>query len=94
MSLFVSLFLYDLSPYITGWGFLVDEDDVYYDGGFSRLLHPECAYRLDLPLIWETLIHAFSPGLNRNQLSQLWHAGNRYDYAIETQNCLNGSSFC
>lgn len=69
-------------PYLTGWGFMSDEDDVYYDGGFSRLLHPECSHRLDLPLIWETLIHTFSPGLTRDQVGELWSAGHQYDYSI------------
>lgn len=55
---------------------------MYYDGGFSRLLHPECEYRLDLPLLWETIIHTFSPGLTRDQVRLLWLAGHRYDYSI------------
>ena len=73
------------SPYVTGWGFLADKDDVYYDGGFSRILHPACEHRLDLPLIWETLIHTFSPGLNWDQVHALWQAGNRYDYPLGTR---------
>ncbi len=64
---------------------------MYYDGGFSRLLHPECEHRLDLPLIWETLIHTFSPGLTREQVRQLWRAGYRYDYSIPKR--LESESF-
>lgn len=74
--------LYLVSPYLTGWGFLLEEDDIYLDGGFSRLLHPPCEFRLDLPLIWETVIHTFSPGLTRDQVGQLWRAGYRHDYSI------------
>mmetsp|Transcript_4924 Transcript_4924/g.9152 ORF Transcript_4924/g.9152 Transcript_4924/m.9152 type:complete len:209 (-) Transcript_4924:1196-1822(-) len=69
-------------PYLTGWGFSVDEEDVYLDGGFSRLLHPECETSLHLPLIWETLVHTFSPGLTREQVQRLWQAGRNFNYAL------------
>jgi len=69
-------------PYLTGWGLLADEhtDEIYLDGGFSRMLHPKCESSLHLPLIWETLIHTFSPGLNSRQVRDLWEAGYSYDY--------------
>ena len=68
-------------PYLTGWGFLSDEhtDEIYLDGGFSRMLHPKCESSLHLPLIWETLIHTFSPGLDSRQVRHLWEAGYSYD---------------
>lgn len=78
-------------PYLTGWGFLSEGDDIYLDGGFSRYLHPLCEYRLDLPLIWETLIHTFSPGLTRDQVEQLWRAGYRYDYSIPKKSMVHVS---
>jgi hypothetical protein len=65
-------------PYLTGWGLCLDEEDVYLDGGFSRLLHPKCSVDLYLPLIWETIAYVFSPGLSQEQVSHLYHTGNRY----------------
>ena len=74
-------------PYITGFGLSPSEDDentndIYLDGGFSRLLHPECETNLYLPLIWETLVHTFSPSLSRDQVRKLWHAGYHFDYPL------------
>jgi hypothetical protein len=71
-------------PYLTGWGFLSDaqSNDIYLDGGFSRMLHPPCETSLHLPLIWETLIHTFSPGLTSNQVLDLWMAGSSFDYKL------------
>jgi hypothetical protein len=74
-------------PYVTGWGFLSERenDDIYFDGGFSRVLHPECETNLHLPLIWDTLVHTFSPSLSREQVRRLWHAGYHYDYRLPKQ---------
>jgi len=71
-------------PFITGKGILsgTDTDDMYFDGGFSRLLHPSCEFRLDLPIIWETLAYTFSPGLSLEQVTQLWLEGQRHDYFL------------
>jgi hypothetical protein len=69
-------------PYLTGWGMLADDEDMYFDGGFSRLLHPECESRLDLPITWDFVIHTFSPGLTSGQISHLWRAGSRFDYSL------------
>lgn len=76
-------------PYLTGWGFSADEREVFLDGGFSRLLHPTCETELHLPLIWETLIHTFSPGLTRNQVNSLWNAGHTYNYKLPKKKTTN-----
>lgn len=67
-------------PALTGWGFLLDEQDVYLDGGFSRFLHPECEHQLELPVVWETLVHTFTPSLSRETIQELWNAGYEYEY--------------
>jgi hypothetical protein len=69
-------------PYLTGWGLPRDSNDVvpYVDGGFSRLWHPQCETRLDLPLIWETLVHTFNPALDNSQVQRLWMAGFQYPH--------------
>ena len=46
------------------------------------MLHPECAYSLHLPIIWETVIHTFSPGLSREQVMQLSQSGASYDFGL------------
>jgi hypothetical protein len=33
-------------------------------------------------LIWETLVHTFSPSLSRHQVQKLWHAGYHFDYPL------------
>ena len=70
-------------PALTGWGFLSDNKDVYLDGGFSRYLHPQCEYQLELPLIWETLVHTFTPSLTRETIQELWHAGYDFEYDFQ-----------
>jgi hypothetical protein len=92
-------------PYLTGWGFLSDDDNdhdngnhneikkYYLDGGFSRMLHPPCEVSLHLPLIWETLVHTFSPGLTPNQVNTLWLAGHTYDsYNLRSSPSSSSSS--
>lgn len=83
-------------PYLTGWGFRIpnstdkpegdtaNEDNPlgYLDGAFSRTLHPRCQVAWNLPLIWETLVHSFSPGLSREQVQSLWEQGKNYEYEI------------
>lgn len=84
-------------PYLTGWGLpLDDEDGMYYlDGGFSRLLHPKCQTSLHLPLIWETLVHTFSPGLTKEQVYRLWQSGYHYKhYKLPTGDQLSNSTSC
>lgn len=71
---------------------MADENEVYLDGGFSRLLHPECETELHLPLIWETLVHTFSPGLTRNQVRDLWNVGYGYDYPLSATRRTSGES--
>lgn len=72
-------------PVLTGRGVLLDfeNNDVYLDGGFSRFLHPECEYRLDLPVIWETVVHTFTPSLTRDTIRELWQAGYGYNAAVD-----------
>eukprot|EP00536_Pseudo-nitzschia_multiseries_P016504 jgi/Psemu1/292569/fgenesh1_pg.1135_\ len=67
-------------PYLTGWGWFSrnNDNEVYLDGGFSRVLHPRCEVEWNLPLIWETLIHTFSPGLSLEQVQTLWKTGYTY----------------
>ena len=72
----------DCSPFILGWGLLKENGELYSDGGFSRRLHPQCEYRLDLPIVWETAIHSFTLSLNRDQIEKLWQVGWEYDYGI------------
>ena len=77
-------------PYLTGWGWLMpttqpDADghqELYLDGGCSRHLHPRCEAEWHLPLMWETLVHTFSPGLSREQVQSLWERGNNYEYQV------------
>ena len=70
-------------PALTGWGFLTDHKDVYLDGGFSRYLHPECEYVLELPMVWETLVHTFTPSLSRETIRELWNVGYEYKYGFQ-----------
>ncbi|KAL3943730.1 MAG: hypothetical protein SGBAC_002200 [Bacillariaceae sp.] len=70
-------------PALTGWGFLTDQNDIYLDGGFSRYIHPECEYYLELPVVWETLVHTFTPSLTRETIRELWDAGYKYEYGFE-----------
>jgi hypothetical protein len=67
-------------PYLTGWGIHRDDEDgtFYVDGGFSRIFHPTCETSLSLPMIWDTWVHTFNPGLDRKQVYGLWKAG--FDY--------------
>ncbi|KAG7351618.1 hypothetical protein IV203_010978 [Nitzschia inconspicua] len=67
-------------PYLTGWGFPRDTTSgaTFVDGGFSRFWHPRCETRLDLPLIWDTLVHTFNPALDYTQVRRLWRAGYEY----------------
>lgn len=75
-------------PYLTGWGIpaSVDGDSggvrgvAYVDGGFSKFWHPQCETRLDLPLIWDTLVHTFNPALDQRQVQSLWLAGHEYPH--------------
>ena len=67
-------------PYITGWGMLSDHKDVYFDGGFSRRVHPACTHRLDLPLLTkEMLFDTFNPGLSRDAVHRLWDMGQNFE---------------
>ena len=61
---------------------LADEEEIYFDGGFSRLIHPECEHRLDLPLTWETLIHTLNPALNIKNAIQLVDLGRRFNHPL------------
>ncbi|CAJ1962713.1 unnamed protein product [Cylindrotheca closterium] len=70
-------------PALTGWGFLTDHKDVYLDGGFSRYLHPDCEYVLELPMVWETLVHTFTPSLTRETIRELWNVGYEYEYGFQ-----------
>jgi hypothetical protein len=67
-------------PVLTGRGMLFDDQDLYLDGGFSRFLHPECEYRLDLPVTWETVVHTFTPSLTKDTIRELWTAGYGYEH--------------
>lgn len=75
-------------PYLTGEGIRMTEHDesnqqrVYLDGGFSRTLHPKCDAEWHLPIMWETLVHTFSPGLTRDQVQSLWEGGKNYEYPV------------
>lgn len=73
-------------PAVTGSGFLSDHKDMYLDGGFSRYLHPQCEYQLELPVVWETLVHTFTPSLTRETIQQLWQAGYEFDYGFQGLN--------
>lgn len=75
-------------PYLTGWGIHRDDQDgtFYVDGGFSRILHPTCETSLSLPMIWDTWVHTFNPGLDRKQVYGLWKAGFEYrHYQLPTR---------
>ncbi len=88
-------------PYLTGGGLLMptterDADGnqmVYLDGAFSRNLHPRCEVEWNLPLMWETLVHTFSPGLSRDQVQSLWERGKNYEYPVPvfTQTVANAT---
>jgi hypothetical protein len=67
-------------PVLTGRGILFDDQDLYLDGGFSRFLHPECEYRLDLPVTWETVVHTFTPSLTEDTIRELWRTGYGYEH--------------
>ena len=82
-----------LRPYVTGRGMLADNDDTYFDGAFSRLLHPECAPRLDLPIKWDFIIHTLNPGLTSVQVRHLWDTGSQFDFGLPkpSDHLLSGS---
>ena len=72
-------------PYLTGEGIRandINHQELYLDGGFSRTLHPRCDVEWQLPIMWETLVHTFSPGLTRDQVQSLWERGKNYEYPI------------
>lgn len=75
-------------PYLTGWGIPRENKDgsFHVDGGFSRFFHPRCETSLTLPLIWDTMVHTFNPGLDRKQVHRLWKAGFEYrHYELPTK---------
>jgi hypothetical protein len=67
---------------VTGWGMLADDKGIYLDGGFSRSIHPECEFRLDLPLTMETLLDTFNPSLTPTQVAKLYLAGQTFDHPL------------
>ena len=75
-----------LRPYVTGWGILADDEETYFDGGFSRLIHPECNHRLDLPLNKDTLLDVFNPALSRDAVYRLWRTGQDFDHPLAQSN--------
>jgi len=64
-------------PFVTGWGWFSSDDDggVYVDGGFSRVLHPQCQFDVAVPTTVETVVHAFNPGLYPSQVEKFWLMG-------------------
>ena len=74
-------------PYLTASGFTEpDEDDIYLDGGFGRVLHPKCETDLYLPLIWETVAHVFNPALSLEQVHHLYQTGHGYQgYSLNSK---------
>lgn len=71
-------------PFLTGKGLSTTNagQRLYLDGAFSRTLHPKCDAQWSLPVMWETLVHTFSPGLSRDQVQSLWEKGKNYEYPI------------
>jgi hypothetical protein len=65
---------------------LADDEDTYFDGGFSRLIHPECNHRLDLPLNKEILLDTFNPALSRDTVHRLWRTGQEFDHPLAQSN--------
>lgn len=63
-------------PFVTGQGVMMHEDDFYIDGGFSRVLHPECERTLPVPFTWKTLIYTLDPSFNRETALNFWSMGN------------------
>lgn len=67
---------------------LADDNETYFDGGFSRLIHPECNHRLDLPLNKDIILDMFNPAQSRDTVYRLWRTGQDFDHPLAQSNIL------
>lgn len=79
-------------PFVTGEGVMRPDDseqetmeEFYLDGGFSRMLHPECAYDLRVPNTWVNMMYTLHPGMSQGQVNGLWEAGRNFDHPLLVQ---------
>jgi len=59
-----------------------DNTNFYLDGGFSRVLHPVCAYDLRVPLTWVNMMYTLHPGMSQEQVHELWQSGRNFDHPL------------
>jgi hypothetical protein len=62
-------------PLVTGNGILQKDGEHYLDGGFSRVLHPPCHQKVQVPNTFATAVYTLHPGLDREAAFDLWHLG-------------------
>jgi hypothetical protein len=74
-------------PFVTGSRWFLEQDgDRFVDGGFSRVLHPECDHKVVVPTTWATFVHSLNPGLGKDIVYQLWEMGKAAEYPFESFN--------
>lgn len=79
-------------PFVTGEGVMWPDSEqetalqeFYLDGGFSRMLHPSCAYDLRVPNTWVNMMYTLHPGMSQGQVNELWEAGRNFDHPLLVQ---------
>ena len=58
------------------------QQEFYLDGGFSRMLHPTCAYDLRVPNTWVNMMYTLHPGMSQEQVHELWEAGRNFEHPL------------
>ena len=86
-------------PFVTGEGVLrphnssvasescpanEEQDEFYLDGGFSRVLHPECEFDLWVPNTWINMLYTLNPAMSPSQVESMWDAGRNFDHPLLT----------
>ena len=57
-------------------------EEFYLDGGFSRMLHPTCAYDLRVPNTWINMMYTLHPGMSQGQVNELWESGRNFNHPL------------
>ena len=54
--------------------------EYYVDGGFTRVLHPQCETELYVPITIESIVHTFNPAMNEQTAYEFWIWGQQYSH--------------